>query len=177
MISIKKEKLTQVIKNLIKFDKTIDNYYQLAKINRETKKDKGYLMNKKILDDLKDKLNYSIIKDVPDKSFYKKISENFKFINEIDFEGCEQRIFKNYKEMEEDLKKNNEYIIVDKTIWNMINNGKISEYEGIMTYEINKRDLILFLNDNEKAHFKHNKNIINYKNLIKEEKNSTIKYN
>ena len=58
MISIKKEKLTQVIKNLIKFDKTIDNYYQLAKINRETKKDKGYLMNKKILDELKDKLNY-----------------------------------------------------------------------------------------------------------------------
>ena len=174
MLSIKKEKLTQAIKDLIKFDKTIDNYYQKAKINREKKKDKGYLMNKKILDELKDKLNYSIIKDTPDKSFYKKVYENFKFVDEIDFEGCEQRIFKNYKEMEEDLKKNNEYIIVDKTIWNLINNGKISEYEGIMTYEINKRDLILFLNDNEKAHFKHNKNIINYKNLIKEEKNSTI---
>jgi hypothetical protein len=40
-----------------------------------------------------------------------------------------------------------------------------------MTYEINSKNLTLNLKNNEKAFFKHNKNIINYESLLKDENN------
>ena len=170
MLTIKKEEFVSVLKDLIKFEATIDKYYKLVKEEKEDNKPKkecGYLMNKRVLDDLKKKLYFSNFRNLNHNLFYKNIKEIFKDLEEITFEGGEQKIFKDYKEMEEDLKINkNEYVIVSKKIWDFINNGNKTEYEGKYTYEINSKNLILYLNDEEKAFFKHDSNIINYKNLL-----------
>ena len=170
MLTIKKEEFVSVLKDLIKFEATIDKYYKLVKEEKEDNKPKkecGYLMNKRVLDDLKKKLYFSNFKNLNHNLFYKNFKEIFKDLEEITFEGGEQKTFKDYKEMEKDLKINkNEYVIVSKTIWDFINNGNKTEYEGKFTYEINSKNLILYLNDEEKAFFKHDSNIINYKNLL-----------
>ena len=56
MLTIKKEEFVSVLKDLIKFEATIDKYYKLVKEEKENNKPKkecGYLMNKMVLDDLK----------------------------------------------------------------------------------------------------------------------------
>ena len=170
MLTIKNDKFISVLKDLVRFEINIDKYYESVKKDNRPKKDSGYLINKAVLDDLKQKLSFSHFRNLNENLFYKKKTEIFKNLEKITFKGAEQKIFNSYKEMKEDLMKNKkEYIIVNKKIWSWINNGKKTEYEGIKTYEINSKNFILFINDQEKAFFKHDSNIINYKNLLEEE--------
>ena len=166
---MKKDEFIPNLKKIIDFYDKLDNYYKKVKENNQPKKEAGYLMSKKIFDDFKEKLCYSELKNHSSNLLsYKRQKEIFKDKEELEYEGGEQRIFNNYKELEEDLNKGNEYVIVNKTIWKSINNGNKSEFEGVMKYEINSKNLILFLNDNNKdnAFFKHDSNIINKKNLL-----------
>ena len=174
--TIPKGNFVSVIQTLNKFDETIENFYKKAKDTNKSIKDCGYLIEKSVLDNLKTKLSYDELNDKKDhKSLQKQINKVFKNAESINFKTGEEIIFSNYKELEEDLKQNNsEYIIVDATIWKIINNGPVKIFEKNLSYEINSKNLIINLKNNEQVFFEHNKNIINYQCLLKNESNKNI---
>ena len=153
---ILKKDFSKSRENMKKFEQKIKTFYQKANENNKVTKESGYLMEKAIYDDLKNKLE--------------EIKEIYKGPDVINIKPGEQAIFKDYHDLENELLNGKEYIIVDKTIWKLLSNNKLDEGQGIMRYEINSQNLILSLNDTDKAFFKHNLNIINHINLIKEDK-------
>ena len=122
---IPKIKFRFCIKTILDFENSIKNYYQKEK-NIKPIKDNGYLIDKKSFDDLKDKLSYSEFKEyINDVSiFYSKINEKYGNNEEITYIPLEQKIFNTSKDLIANLSKNNEYIIINKPVWNMFNNRK-----------------------------------------------------
>ena len=176
--TIYKNQYTNIIQTLKDFNDTINRYYQKKDGDTGTK-EFGYLIEKKLFDELKNKLGFSEIKNLSSaKSIDDKKEEIFKNIQAINYKTSEQILFKDYNELEDDLKNNNsEYIIVNNQIWNLFkkneqsakNGNKITQNKDQIKYEINSKHMILFLENNEKAFFEHNSNIINYKNLLRNE--------
>lgn len=177
MKNIKKSEFSNVIKTLNQFEEKIQRLYNKERHNPITE-EFGYLIEKTTLEILKIKLNYSnlvtyIIENQTGK-LYKKINEIFKNAEDINFNPSKPKIFQNYDELVEDLKKN-EYVIVDSSICKLVTNENFDENKGKIKYEINSQNLILYLNDNEKVFFKQDSNIINNKNLLKENQNNQYK--
>jgi hypothetical protein len=94
------------------------------------------------------------------------INKKYVNIEYITFTPCEQIIFKISEELEDKIKKGNEYIIINNSVWKLINNGKYKENEGKIIYEINNEYLKIFLCEGEMVYFKYNTNIIRNQNLL-----------
>ena len=165
-IKITKQKFKSFIKAFIDLEITFENYYKKAK-EKKISKDNGYLIDKKKIDKIREKLSYSELKIYinDDTKFKNKLEEKFKNINEIVCETCEQKIFESSKDFIQSISTYNEYEIIDKTVWMLINNGKLKEKEGIISYEINQNNLIISFNS-EKVYFSlSNSNVLKSKNL------------
>ena len=168
---IQKLEIEQIIQKIKNFQDKIDSSYKNAKEfdNEEAIKEHGFLMEKEILDNLKTTLSYNELINVTNKELLKdKIEKKFKNVQVINIKVGEPKLFKDYKELENDLKNQNEYIIVDYNIFDLISNKRIEKEKGKIVYKIKRKYLVLCLNDNEKVYFIHNSNIINYENLLKE---------
>ena len=176
MKTIRKNQYIDIIKALHEFEENINRFY-LKKDKKDPTIDYGYLIDKKILDDLKKKLGYEEIKNKSSEGLItNQMNQKFNNIDVINYQTCEQILFNNYKELEEDLKNyNSEYIIVNSKIYALISKKVLNKKEGetnsrnnkYTKYIINSEYMILFLKNDEQAFFKHNSNIINYSNLIK----------
>ena len=168
---IQKLEIEQIIQKIKNFQDKIDSSYKNAKEfdNEKAIKEHGFLMEKEILDNLKTTLSYNELINVTNKELLKdKIEKKFKNVQVINIKVGEPKLFKDYKELENDLKNQNEYIIVDYNIFDLISNKRIEKEKGKIVYKIKRKNLVLCLNDNEKVYFIHNSNIINYENLLKE---------
>ena len=158
------------IKALNEYETLLTNNYNKAKTNKKGIDDKGYIINKKIIDDIKQKLSYDELKKYTlDKNkeiiFNKKCEEKFKNKN-IQINKCDQKIFNNCQELYKSLNKNNEFIIINYTIWNMVKNGELGENEGLIKYTINSTHLIIYIN-NANILFKYHYNILSKYSFIK----------
>ena len=190
MKTIRKNQYIDIIKALHEFEENINRFY-LKKDKKDPTIEFGYLIDKKILDDLKKKLDYEEIKNKSSEGLItNQMNQIFNNIDVINYQTCEQILFNDYKELEEDLKNNNsEYIIVNAKIYALISKKVLNKKEGetnsrnnkYTKYKINSEYMILFLKNDEQAFFKHNSNIINYSNLIKnknsDENSNNIKKN
>ena len=173
--TIIKNQYIKIIQTLKDFDDTINRYYSKKEGDSATK-EFGYLIEKKLFDELKNKLGYSEIKNLSSvESIDNKKEQIYKNAQTINYKTSEQIIFKDYKELEEDLKTNkSEYIIVNNKIWDLFkkneqslkNWNKNTQNKNQIKYEINAKNMILFLENNEKVYFTHDSNIIKYKNLL-----------
>ena len=168
---IQKKEIEQIIKKIKNYQDNIDSFYKSAK-NFDEKgciKEFGFLMEKEIFENLKKALFYNDLANKTNKEpLSEKINKKFKDAQVVNIKISEPKLFKDYKELENDLKNKNEYIIIDYNIFYIISNKKIDEERGKIFYEINREHLILFLNGKEKVYFSHNSNIINVANLLKE---------
>ena len=173
-IKITKQKFKSFIKAFNDLEITIENYYKKAKENKISR-DNGYLVDKKKIDKIKEKLSYSELKIYinDDTKFKKKLEEKYKNINEIVCETCEQKIFESSKDFIQSISNHNEYEIIDKTIWMMINNGKLKENEGKIFYEINENNLLLSFNSDKVYFSLSNSNVLKSKNLLLNNGNQT----
>ena len=173
-IKITQQKFKSFIKAFIDLEITFENYYKKAKENKISK-DNGYLVDKKKIDKIKEKLSYSELKIYinGDTKFKKKLEEKYKNINEIVCETCEQKIFESSKDFIQSISNHNEYEIIDKTIWMMINNGKLKENEGKIFYEINQNNLIIYYNSDIVYFSLSNSNVLKSKNLLLNNGNQT----
>ena len=142
-IQIPKNKLKLFLKELFDLDNLFIENYQKVKGKNIKIKEIGFLIDKKCFDDIKEKLSYSEFKKYAndDKRCEEMIKEHYENMNYITFIPCEQKIFKTSKELEESIKKGNEYIIINNLVWKLINNGKYKENEGKIFYEINNEYL------------------------------------
>ena len=110
--TLKKSKIKTILKEFFEFDESVKNNYKDL-----NKNDQGYLINKKYIDDIKEKLFYESFKKYsPDSEEYNKLFKE-KFKEKITFDGCEQQIFKTSENLKKALDENNEYILVNYTIW------------------------------------------------------------
>ena len=111
--TIYKNQYTNIIQTLKDFNDTINRYYQKKDGDTGTK-EFGYLIEKKLFDELKNKLGYSEIKNLSSvESIDNKKEQIYKNAQTINYKTSEQIIFKDYKELEEDLKTNkSEYNII-----------------------------------------------------------------
>ena len=153
------------IKALLDFNKEINSIYQKAKQNIIIK-DNGYLVDKKCFDDFKDRLFYSKFASLNENDFNEKINEIFKDKKEIEYVPIEQKIFNTSKELIDSLSKNDEYIIINSSIFEMINNKTSDRNKGKISYEIKENEMIINLGPGEKIIFKHNFNIIKLNVLL-----------
>ena len=173
-IKITQKNFKSFIKALIDLEITFENYYKKAK-EKKISKDNGYLIDKKKIDKIREKLSYSELKIYinDDTKFKNKLEEKFKNINEIVCETCEQKIFESSKDFIQSISNYNEYEIIDKTVWMLINNGKLKENEGKIFYEINGNNLILSFNSDKVYFSLSNSNVLRSKNLLLNNGNQT----
>ena len=178
MIEIKNKKFKNCLKELFKFEKDLSKKYISLSSSNKSIKEKGYLLHKAIIDDLKAKLYYNelfIDNKINKEEFNKKFTNVSNVICNI---KCEQKIFNSFQDLKESLERKNEFIIINNTILLLfgLNAENIRQNIGDISYEINNKNLILFINS-EKIIFKHNANIINEKSFIKVEKLEIINNN
>ena len=159
MITIKKKKFKVYLKNLVEFEQL------LSKKNIDN--NKGYLIDKFIIDELKEKLFYKDLAQINPQNFEneieKKIKEDFKIT------GGEPKIFKTFKELNKSLTEKKEFVIINFTILSMIRNGNFNHEEGLIKFDIKSNKLILYLNNAEKIYFNKNSNLITIKQYDKME--------
>ena len=164
MILIKKDKAKNIAKLLFEYYKPIESNY---KSNNEKQLNEGYLINKKVLDDLKEKILYDDYLSKP-KEYEKKFNEKYKSIDKLSITSYEIE-FTTHKEMLSNLREQKEYVILNFTIWKIIKNSDFVEKK--IEYTVNNNQLIIHLNDAETVYFHCNSYIINENSYI-EFKNS-----
>ena len=145
-----------ILEQINEYDKKLAHDYENFK---KPAKKKGYLIKKKALDELKDKLKYNSIKKYISSDQFAKYFCSIKY-DKISLDYSNVGIFNSFKELMKSLKENNEYLIVNNQIANILSND-FNEDEALIHYEINSKNLILYLNSKQKLSFKHNFNIIN----------------
>ena len=123
MILIKKDKAKNIAKHLFEYYKIIGSIY---KSKNEKQKNEGYLINKKVLDDLKEKVLYDDYLSNP-KEYEKKFNEKYKSIDNLSITSYEKIEFTTHKEMLSNLREQKEYIILNITIWASIKNSNLVE--------------------------------------------------
>ena len=130
-------------------------------------KGEGYLIDKKEFDNIKNKLFYPLFKTLmnDDSKFKAKLNELYGN-KEITFIPCEQKLFSSSKEFIDSLFKYNEYVIVNLLVWKIINNGKYSENERKIIFEIKDDKICLSFGNGVNIYFKFNSNIISSDNLL-----------
>ena len=165
IIKIQKTKFKNYIKELFEFDKEINDEYQKAQKKIITK-DNGYLIDKKCFDDFKNKLSYSKFKSLNEPDFSEKMDKIFAKIKEIEYIPFKPKTFNTSKELIDSLSKNNVYIIINSKLLEKINGKKYDKEQEKISYEIKENELIINIKAGEKAHFKHNLNIIKYDILL-----------
>ena len=167
-IQIPKNKLKLFLKAFLDLDNLFNENYKEVKEKKIIIKESGYLIVKKCFDDIIEKISYiqfsKYINDI--HKFEQMINKKYENIEYITFTPCEQIIFKISEELEDKIKKGNEYIIINNSVWKLINNGKYKENEGKIIYEINNEYLKIFLCEGEMVYFKYNTNIIRNQNLL-----------
>ena len=160
------------INALLQLENLFNNYSKKSKSDDSIVfKDFGYLIDKKSFDVIKEKLFYNEFKiyiNDPIK-FDLKMEEKYKNIKYLSFIPFEQKIFHTLQELENNIKKDNEYIIINKLVWTIMNNGRYKEDKGKIIYEISNNNLIIFNDNGEKLYFKFNFNLINKKNILSRE--------
>ena len=166
-IKIPKSKFKVYIKKLIELENLFNKYNQKSE-SKKSVKDSGYLIYKKYYDDFKNKLYYSIFKSTinDDNKFNSQLNAFYGNKNEIKFIPCEQKIFSKSNDLTVSFSLNNEYVIINTLLWKMINNGKYTENEGKINFEIKDNKIILHFGNNDDVNFKYNLNIISNKNLL-----------
>ena len=159
MILIKKgkEKAKNIAKNL-------KDYYEAIKGNNEFVD--GYLVNKKVLDELKEKLSYGDYLSNPEE-YENIIKEKYKNVDKLTINSYEKIEFITCKEMLNNLKDKKEYVILNLIIWTSIKDDNLVEKK--IKYKVDNNQLIIKLNDAETVYFKNNLNIINESSYIKVE--------
>ena len=161
--------LKNIIEELSNFDNSFSQNYKNESSSNEITKSIGYLLNLKTLNDLKDKYCYNIFKNnLSDSSnFELYFYQNFKA--GIPHGNYEEKIFITSKELIEALEENNEYVLVNPNIWKMTKNTNFDKKKGLISYEINSKFLILFINNIETLYFSPNSSIISKNSFFKSE--------
>lgn len=161
--------LKSIIEELLKFDKSFSQNYKNELSSNEITKSRGYLLNIKTINDMKEKYFYNIFKNyLSDSSnfelyFYQKFKAGIPHCNYDD------KIFITSKELVKSLEENNEYVLVNFNIWKMTKNSTFNKKEGLISYENNSDYLILFLNSIETVYFSPNSSIISKNSFFKSE--------
>ena len=148
-----------ILEFLYKCDNGLSNDSKKSKKTIKT----GYLIKKKILDELKDKLKYNYLKKYITSEQFGKFFCEIKF-NKITTEYINAEIFNTKREFIENLCENNSYILVNYQIPKLLYNDYNGDKSQI-NYEINSQYLILYLNTKEKIYFKNDSNLININSL------------
>ena len=163
---ITKEKFMVYIKQLVELENIFGRYNR--KDENQSIKDIGYLIDKKDFDNFKNKLFYPIFKTLinDDSKFNTKLNELYGNNKEITFTPIEQKIFSSSKDLLNNLSKYDEYVIINLLVWNIINNGKYNNIEGIINYEVKDNKIILFFGSGAYFYFKYDSNIININKLL-----------
>ena len=159
MITIRKKQCKPYIKNLVEFEKLF------SKKNQDN--NEGYLIDKFIIDELKEKLFYKDLSKINPENIDKEIKN--KINEDIQINGGEPKIFKSFIELNKSLTENKEFVIINYTILNMIKNGNLNKENGLIKYDIKPDKLILYLKNAEKIYFNKNSNLIAKKQFIKKE--------
>ena len=172
--TIPKSKFKSYINALFKLENIFEIYNQKNE-NQISIKDYGYLIDKKDFDNIKNKLFFPVFKSLinDDIKFNAKLKELYGNNEEIALITCEQKFFSSSKDLIESLNKNSEYAIINLLVWTMINNGKYSDREGKINFEIKNDKISLSFGTGINIHFKFNSNIISYNNLLTESRNKT----
>ena len=140
MILIKKGK-----EKASKLAKSILDYYKVIRENNESKKEfnDGYLVNKKVLDDLKEKIFYEDYLSNQEK-YENIIKEKFKHV-ELKINSYEKIEFTTLKELLNNLNEKKEYAILNFTIWKYIKDENLVEKK--IKYKVNNENkLVIQLN-------------------------------
>ena len=152
---IPKIKFKYHIKQLLDLEKIFAKYNQKAE-NQTYTRDTGYLIDKKYFNNFINRLFYPIFKTLinDDSKFNAKLNELYGNNKEITFTPLEQKIFHSSKDLLNNLSKYNEYVIINLLVWNIINNGKYNNKEGIINYEVKENKIILFFGSGAYVYFK-----------------------
>ena len=171
--TIPKSKFKTYINSLFDLENIFGRYNR--KDENQSIKDIGYLIDKKDFDNIKNKLLFPVFKSIinDDTQFNMKLNELYGNNEEITFIPCEQKFFSSSKDLIDSLNKNSKYAIINLLVWKMINNGKYSENEGKINFEIKDNKISLSFGTGINIHFKFNSNIISYNNLLIESRNKT----
>ena len=172
--TIPKSKFKSYINALFELENIFEIYNQKNE-NQISIKDNGYLIDKKDFDNIKNKLIFPVFKSLinDDIQFNAKLKELYGHNEEIALITCEQKFFSSSKDLIKSLNKNSEYAIINLLVWKMINNGKYSDSEGKINFEIKDDKISLSFGTGINIHFKFNSNIISYNNLLTESRNKT----
>lgn len=164
---ISKNNFKYYIKALLELETIFEKYNQNIKAKDSiTLKETGYLIDKKNFDDIKEKLFYNEFKIYINDyvKFEQMMKEKYEYM--IPYIPFEQKIFNSSQELLICFQKNKEYIIINKLVWKLMNNGKYKEDEGKIIYEINNEILTIYFNAEDKINFNYNFNFISNQNLI-----------
>ena len=147
--------------SILEYEKYLKDIY--AHLNNSNIPHRGYLIDLKEFEKLKEELNYQLynknIYDYADEIrlklgllFSKNKTYNLKKIEKIEIFSSD--IFLNM------LDNKNEYIIINTNLWRVLcKEGK--ENDNPFIYYLNQSELFFILEDNSVIHFHHNKNILN----------------
>ena len=135
MILIKKGKAKNIAKLLFEYYKGVEEIY---KSKNEKKLNEGYLINKKALDDLEEKLFYKDYLSNP-QGYENKFKEKYKDVDKIPINSYEKIEFITHKEMLNNLKEQKEYVILNCIIWAEIKTDNLVGTK--IEYKVNSKNL------------------------------------
>jgi len=153
-------------------------YEELLK-NKSNEKYEGFFMEKEVIEELKRNIFYEQLKPYSNPKIYpfnmfikntniKKYLDKEK-VNEIKINIINVK-FKNGEELIKTLNDNKKYYLIDRPLWNKIckkqNKYNIYMYDKGIKFSLEKNNIILYFNKNEKLYFKINNGIIEKSSFI-----------
>ena len=156
----------QKLLNIFKEIKEHENF--MKSINRSNTVYKGYLIDDKLMLDLKRKIHYEELKNhFQDEAYISNILKSEKMVIPKNINFIDQSKFNNNQEFEKALNDKKKYWIINFNLWKLICIKEKEKDKGI-NYSFKGNLIILQLNKNEKISLRRNYGII--------EKSSVINY-
>ena len=168
-INTSRENLDKIITDIFNFEKSLTENDKIKTTKKNIDK-LGYLIDKKAFDTLKEKIKYKrLVKHISNPKDFAKHSCGVSAYN-IKTKKCEPKKFNNSQDLLKAFNKKDEYIIISPLLNESINPNynRLNEKEGLLRYQINSNNLIIFLNEFERIVFiNNNTNIINNNSFLK----------
>ena len=168
-INTSRENLKKIITDIFNFEKSLTENDGIKTTKKIIDK-QGYLIDKKAFDNLKEKIKYKrLVKHISNPKDFAKHSCGVSAHN-VKIKNCEPKKFNCSQDLLKAFEKKDEYIIISPLLNESINPNYdiLNEKEGLLRYQINSNNLIIFLNEIERIVFiNNNTNIININSCLK----------
>jgi len=157
--------------SIIEYENYINQIYN--NLNENDEEHKGYLIDSKEFENLKQDINldiYKVLKQEYKEQIKIKLSTLISENKSIELKKFEQEEIKSFIEFSNKIQNNKEFILINTDLWKTICK-KEKENEEPLMYYINKSELFLILKDNNSMYFRINKNILNKQSFISQNNN------